>query len=123
MEEENKKLKSPVADLSLDKRVLQDVLSGKSKARSSSVLVQKLEAAYEVSQRRACQSLGFPRTSHCYQSIGDERAELRLRLRALATSRPCFGYRRLLVQLQREGWSTGHMGLIETVEVDWNSTE
>ena len=72
------------------------------------MLVEKLEAAYEVSQRRACQALGFPRSSHRYQSIRDERAELRLRLRDLATSRPRYGYRRLFVLLQREGWSVGH---------------
>jgi putative transposase len=48
--------------------------------------------------------LGFPRASHRYRSVRDPRAELRIRLRDLASSRIHYGYRRLHVLLRREGW-------------------
>ena len=51
------------------------------------VVVKRLQAAYCVSERRTCQALGFPRSTQRYQSIRDDRAELRIRLRDLATSR------------------------------------
>ncbi|QDT26370.1 hypothetical protein Enr10x_16710 [Gimesia panareensis] len=58
-------------------------------------LVQELKVCYEVSERRAWQVLGFPQASHRYQSVLDERAELQMRLRELATIRVRYGYRRL----------------------------
>ena len=64
--------------------------------------------SYEVSERRACSVLGFARSSHRYQSIRNERAELRIRLRDLAASRVHYGYRRLHILLKREGWEVGH---------------
>ena len=52
--------------------------------------------------------MGFPRASHRYVSVRDERAELRIRLRDLAASRVRYGYRRLHVLLKREGWQVNH---------------
>lgn len=71
-------------------------------------MVKQLEARYAVSERRACQTLGVPRSSHRYCSVRDERAELRIRLRDLAASRVRYGYRRLHILLQREGWQVNH---------------
>ena len=59
---------------------------------------------YRVAERRACRVLGFPRASHRYRSVRDPRAELRVRLRDLASSRVHYGYLRLHVLLRREGW-------------------
>ncbi len=67
-------------------------------------VVRKLRAAYEVSERRACRAVGFARSSHRYQSVRDDRAELRIRLRDLAASRVHYGYPRLYTLLRREGW-------------------
>ena len=64
--------------------------------------------AYEVSQRRACRTLRFPRATHRYQSVRDDRAELRIRLRDLAASRVHYGYKRLHILLMREGWTVNH---------------
>jgi putative transposase len=72
------------------------------------VVVKRLQAAYCVSERRTCQALGFPRSTQRYQSIRDDRAELRIRLRDLATSRVRYGYRRLHILLKREGWKVNH---------------
>jgi putative transposase len=70
--------------------------------------VRYLEVSYEVSERRACGTLGFPRASHRYRSAADRRDELRGRLRDLAAARPSYGYRRLGLLLGREGWRVNH---------------
>jgi hypothetical protein len=63
-----------------------------------------VQVAYRVAERRACRVLGFARSSFRYRSRRDLRAELRVRLRDLATSRVHYGYQRLWVLLRREGW-------------------
>ncbi|MDB5558141.1 MAG: transposase [Enterovirga sp.] len=55
------------------------------------------QAAFALSQRRACTILGFDRTSIRYGSTRGDDAELRGRLRTLARERHRFGWRRLLV--------------------------
>ena len=40
--------------------------------------------AYCVSERRACEVLTLPRTSHRYQSVADEQAAMRMRLKDLS---------------------------------------
>ena len=71
-------------------------------------LVQRAQVAHCVSERRACEVLRVARSSHRYQSVRDERAALRIRLRDLAGSRIRYGYRRLWVLLRREGWEVNH---------------
>ena len=71
-------------------------------------MVKRLQAAYEVSERRACRAIGAARSTHRYQSCRDQRAELRIRLRDLAASRVRYGYRRLHILLKREGWQVNH---------------
>ena len=48
------------------------------------------------------------RSTFYKQSTADPQLALRQRLRELAEARPRFGYRRLHVLLQREGWTIGH---------------
>ncbi len=62
-----------------------------------------LQSTYEMSERRACRVLGSDRTSVRYQATGPDDAALRERLKALASERRRFGYRRLHVLLRREG--------------------
>lgn len=63
--------------------------------------------SFAVSGRRACRLLEFSRASFWYtRVVRDERA-LIIRLRDLAFSRVRFGYRRLTILLQREGWKVG----------------
>jgi len=61
-----------------------------------------------VSERRACEILNLSRTSCRYRSRADEQAALRIRIRDLAYARVCYGYRRLHILLQREGWRINH---------------
>ena len=70
--------------------------------------VEQLQTAYRVSERRACSTLAFPRSTVRYQSLADPQIALRLRLRDLATSRVAYGYRRLHILLRREGWQVNH---------------
>ena len=52
--------------------------------------------------------LTLPRASHRYKSVADEQAALKVRIRDLAQARVSYGYRRLHVLLQREGWEVNH---------------
>jgi putative transposase len=61
-----------------------------------------------VSERRACAVLMAARATVRYQSVAEDRAELRIRLRDLAATRVRYGYRRLHVLLKREGYVANH---------------
>lgn len=71
-------------------------------------LVWVMQTSYQVSERRACSALVFPRATVRYKSVADPQTALRMRLRDLATSRVGYGYRRLHVLLWREGWEVNH---------------
>lgn len=59
---------------------------------------------FEISTRRACRLVQLARSVQYYRSHRDPQVALRMRLRELGEARPRFGYRRLHVMLQREGW-------------------
>ena len=67
-----------------------------------------MEISYQVSERRACKALAFPRSTVRYLSVAEPQEHLRMRLRDLAAGRVGYGYRRLHVLLQREGWNVNH---------------
>jgi len=71
-------------------------------------MVEYLQAGYVVSARRACAVVEQTRSSHYYQSLADPQTALRVRLRDLANTRVGYGYRRLHILLQREGWQVNH---------------
>lgn len=66
---------------------------------------------HEVSQRRACSVLGFDRSSVRYQSVRPDDAELRKAMKAVAAERRRFGYRRVHVMLERQGWQVNQKKL------------
>ncbi len=63
-----------------------------------------------MSERRACRTIGFARSS-CRRRAEKPQDEVLERLRTLAQERPRYGYRRLHVLLQREGISINHKRL------------
>jgi putative transposase len=74
--------------------------------RREAVLAMQVEV--ELSQRRACGLMELDRGTCRYQPRRSEDGPLRVRLRELAESRRRFGYRRLQVLLEREGWQVNH---------------
>jgi putative transposase len=74
-------------------------------ARERRRVVAKVQAAQDVSERRAIRWTGFPRSTIRYRSVQPPQEELRARIRALAGERPRWGYRRIHVLLRREGWA------------------
>ncbi len=62
------------------------------------------QQVYELSQRHAARLIPVPRMTLRYEHHRERYEALRVRLRELAGSRVRYGYRRLTVLLQREGW-------------------
>ena len=73
--------------------------------------VAHLRVAFEVSERRACSTLGADRTSIRYRGTRPDDTAVRVRLRELAAIRRRFGYRRLHILLRREGIIMNHKKL------------
>lgn len=69
--------------------------------------VAHLRTVFEMSERRACAIVRADRSSVRYRSRRRPEAELRERLRALASERRRFGYRRLFVLLRQAGERSG----------------
>ena len=65
---------------------------------------------HRLSERRACQLLGQPRSTQRRQvpPVPDAETQLRLRLCQLARERPRYGYRRLTRLLVNEGYCVNH---------------
>jgi putative transposase len=70
--------------------------------------VRFFRVGFRVSERRACRVAVVPRSTCRYRSVARDQALLRMRLRDLAAARVRYGYRRLHVLLQREGWRVNH---------------
>ena len=75
--------------------------------RKQAVVVMRSEVV-AVSERRACGLMGLHRGTYRYRARRREDGQLRVRLRELAEARRRFGYRRLQVLLEREGWQVNH---------------
>ncbi len=63
---------------------------------------------YDVSERRACRAMKFPRSTVRYKRQRPDDEKLRGRLRAIAMQRRRFGSPRLTVMLRREGFKVNH---------------
>jgi putative transposase len=70
-------------------------------------MVEHLVGSYRVSERHACRTLCIPRATYRYRSCIDPRTELRMRIREIAQARVRYGYRKIRVLLNREGWEVG----------------
>lgn len=63
---------------------------------------------YGISERRVCAVLRIYRNMYRYKSKKDTQAYLRMRIREIAEARVRFGYRRIHVLLQKEGFKINH---------------
>ncbi|MEE4611550.1 IS3 family transposase [Serratia marcescens] len=109
LEEENLRLKRLVADLGLDKAMLQDVLA-KKKLTLARLCEwgRDLQAHYGASERQVCFALRVSRSLFRYRSVAADDSPLRLRIREITETRVHYGYRRVHVMLRREGWRDNH---------------
>ena len=71
-------------------------------------MVEHVVGSFRVSERRACRVLRVPRATYRYRSCLDPRTELRMRIREIAQARVRYGYRKIRVLLNREGWKVGN---------------
>nr|WP_249191835.1 IS3 family transposase [Burkholderia cenocepacia] len=109
LEEENAKLKRLVADLSLDKAMLQDVLSKKPlKPSRRRELVTDLMQRFGASQRQTCALLQLSRTVYRYESVARDQSALEMRIKEITEVRVHYGAPRVYVMLRREGWRDNH---------------
>lgn len=76
-------------------------------------VVQEVCAAHIASERRAVRWTGFPRAT----VRRPEEALLRERIRAHATERPRWGYRRIHILLRREGWRVNRKRVFPTFPI------
>lgn len=61
--------------------------------------------AYPISEQRACRTVRCARATYQYQSHRDPRTALRQRIREMAQTRVRYGYRKIRVLRNREGWA------------------
>lgn len=67
-----------------------------------------MQSAYKVSIRRSCEVLTLQRSVFYYQSVKNDDKALRQRIHEIANTRVRYGFRRIHVLLQREGWRVNH---------------
>lgn len=108
LEEENNQLKKLVADLSLDKQMLQDVIKKAMKPVFRKQAAVWLQDQYRISGRRACRMVSLSSSMYYYRHQPREDAHLRLRIRDIALSRVRYGFWRIFVLLRREGFTDNH---------------
>jgi len=70
-------------------------------------VVEYLHGSYRVSERRACRVARLNRGTFRYRGYKDPRTALRMRIREIAQTRARYGYRKIRVLLNREGWNVG----------------
>ena len=93
-----------VADLSLDRHILQEIVQKALRPRHRRELGRWTQTVFALSTRRVSGLMMINCSTMNYWSRRDPQHALRVRLRELAASRVRFGYRRLTVMLRREGW-------------------
>ncbi|MCJ2079048.1 IS3 family transposase [Methylobacterium sp. E-016] len=107
LETEDQRLRKAIADLTLDKLILQEASPGKllSPARRRAC-VEHIMRTMTVSERRACRALGQHRSTQRKVPRGrDDEEALTADLVALAEKYGRYGYRKISALLKAAGWS------------------
>lgn len=105
LDEENRRLKSIVADQAVDLRVLKDVLAKKRlRPEVKRQMVREAIAEHHLSKRRACGLIGITRRAPDYEPEDDRNLKVRARLRELAEERRRWGCPMLYRVIRREAF-------------------
>ncbi|MBM9401153.1 IS3 family transposase [Gluconacetobacter azotocaptans] len=105
LEDENAKLRKLVADLSLDREMLQDVIRRKNlRPARKRKLVDAVRGEWDISIRRACRVLEVDPSTYHYKPRRHDQAAIEARIKEICMTRMRYGYRRVHVVLRREGW-------------------
>ncbi len=67
-------------------------------------IVDYLQGAFGASIRKACSCIGLQKSSYFYKPRRPSQAALKQRIKEISETRVRYGYRRIHVLLQREGW-------------------
>lgn len=97
LEDENRKLKQRVADLSLDKAMLQEVVTKKTlRPTQRRAWVGQLQERFGASERRALRIMSMSRSSYSYQAKARDSSAIRQRMREITQTRIHYGCERVL---------------------------
>ena len=108
LQEENSRLKRLVADLTPGQGHAAGCALKKSvEPWRCRQIVEYLRGSYRVSERRGCSIVRLNRGTFRYCTHRDPRTALRMRIREIAQARVRYGYRKIRVLLNREGWNVG----------------
>jgi putative transposase len=97
-----------VADLSLDKHMLQDGLKKTLKPLQRKALCHYFMNSYHVSVRRSSSLMMLGPAMYYYRSQNQSDVPLRSPIREIAITRVRHGYWRIYILLRREGWQDNH---------------
>ena len=97
-------LRKLVADLTLDKEMLTEVIKKDLSAERKRAIVDFVRTCFQVSIRRVCRAVPVDRLTYHYRSIRPNQTPLRKRIREIAETHARYGYRRIHVVLRRDGW-------------------
>ncbi|OKQ59939.1 transposase, partial [Streptococcus pneumoniae] len=70
--------------------------------------MDELRDRYRVSLTKACALFHMSRSLYGYRSVARDSSALLARIKEIAATRVHYGYRRVHVMLQREGWKDNH---------------
>jgi putative transposase len=105
MEIENDRLKKLVAELLLDKQILQDISKKVVSPNQQRAVADYIGEQYNISQRRICRILGRSRSVLRYRRRRrSDEPSLNREIKRLACRHPRFGYRMIHALLLRRGW-------------------
>ncbi|HFF3079714.1 TPA: IS3 family transposase, partial [Legionella pneumophila] len=109
LEEENRRLKQMYAELSLDHKILKDIVGKKAvKPTVRRELVDYAVNAHTVSLRRACKVVGISDSVYRYKPDSRSDESVIVALQESSERYPAYGFSKLLKVLRRQGHRWNH---------------
>ena len=109
LEDENRRLKQMVADLSLDNKMLKSQQPKVVGPQAKKEAAMMLQSEFNISERRACRVVGLARSTKRHEAQENTlNKELSEKLNSLADKKKRFGAPRLHQLLLRDGYKINH---------------